>query len=133
MNEEKQNGRLGRPFCFSSKVRPHVGGGILRLLDRLGVYRQVDVITHKHAARFEGHVPGEAEVLAVQLGCSMEPYDLATPGRLALAVEGRVERNLAGHVAHCQVAINNVLVIALALDACTLEGSGWPLLCVKEI
>lgn len=53
---------LPHPSCGALLAVPCLLG-----LDELYVQRDGDIFTHKHTAGFQGGVPGEAEVLAVDL------------------------------------------------------------------
>src|SRR5437879_6401996 len=62
--------------------------------DRLEVDLDLDVVAEQETTRLEPLVPGQVEVLAVQLRLGGEADPAIAPGILALAVEAGVERDL---------------------------------------
>src|SRR5579875_1860705 len=92
--------RLPRGFCSTADA-------FLRCLNELGVDRKRYFVAHQHAAAFKRSVPGEAEVLAIDLrrrrnaDAQIAPWVLA---RRAQAFDGKGYRP--GHPADGQVALN---------------------------
>jgi hypothetical protein len=54
-----------------------------RLLDRLDLQRQLDLVAHQHAAGLQRLVPLQAELAPVDAGRCAEARALAAPGVLA--------------------------------------------------
>src|SRR5688500_14832965 len=106
--------------------------GALRLLAGLEVKVDLDLVADDETAGFEGDVPGQAVVLAVELEVGAVADDLVAPGRPAAAVVLGLEGDRSGDVADGQVAGDTHVAAGERLDPGRAEGDRRPLLGVEE-
>lgn len=92
-----------------------------------------DLLADEDAAGFEGHVPVEAEILAVDGGFDGQAGALHAVEVFELALIFGIEGDGLCDAVHCQVASYAVLVAAERLDVRAFEGDEWILFRVKEI
>src|SRR5690606_37106429 len=84
--------------------------------DGLTVDKDTDLVGHEHAARLEGLVPGQTEVLPVDLRGSGEAQLLLAPRVLSASRLLGLEDDRACHTADRQLAGDAVLRVAEALE-----------------
>src|ERR1700757_1664980 len=103
-------------------------------LHELDVKSNGDFLTHENPTRLECSVPGQSEVLSIDLcGCRDRDSRVA-PGVFA----GRRwtfhrKADLAGYPVNGKLAFDRQLSIPDDTDAFGFEGQGWKLLDIKEI
>src|SRR3954447_12314511 len=102
------------------------------LEDRLDLDLDADLLADKDSAGLERDVPGDAEVLAVHLRLGREHRSLSAPGVAGVALEGHLERDLAGHAVDGQVAEEDT-VSALPLRALAAERGFGVLLDIEQL
>jgi len=106
---------------------------------RLGLYeldieRNGHVLTNQNAARFERSVPGQAEILSVDLGGSGNRNSRVAPGILGgWRWPFHHKANLVGYAMDGQIAFDRQLSIPDDSDALGFEVQGRKLLHIKEI
>jgi uncharacterized protein (TIRG00374 family) len=105
------------------------GSGLQAGLDLEG---DGDLVADDGAAAFEGHVDGDAEVLAVEDGGGFEAGDRAVAHAGVDAAEFEGEFDGAGDAVEGEVALDHV-VVALGADGGGGEGGGGVLLGVEEV
>src|SRR5690349_941562 len=104
----------GGPLTPYAVSGPPFHQAALRLADRLGLDLELHLLADQHATGLQRLVPGDAEVLAVDLGGGGEADDLLAPGAHGQALELDVQRHLAGHAADGELA-GELEVLALRL------------------
>src|SRR6476661_4153563 len=92
----------------------------------------LDVVADGQSAALEQHVPGQAEIAAIDLALRAEARSLATPRILRLPLELDVEGDLSRYVADRQVA-GELELVPVSLDTRALEPDIGVLLDVEEI
>jgi hypothetical protein len=103
-------------------------------LHKLSVQSDGDVVTHQNSSGLESYVPGQAEVLATDLGARRDPNSGVPPGIL-----GRRrwpfhrKPDLARHPADGQVAFHRQFFLTHDSDVRRLEVQGGKLFNVEEI
>jgi len=90
-------------------------------------------MAHEQSAAFEGNVPFQTEVFAVDARFSGEPGHLLAQWILASSVEGGLEDDLARDVLDRQVANHSILVVVPTVDATALERNDGVSLRVEKI
>src|SRR3954447_24414614 len=95
---------LARP---SSRV-PHPSLGRLHQLD---VDRELDVLAYDEAAGLERLIPGEAELLAVDLALRLEAHPLAAPRVLAATLELGIECHFVRLIADREITDEGELAV----------------------
>src|SRR5260370_13785060 len=94
-------------------------------------YLELDLVAEDEPARLQALVPGQVEVLAVQLGLSVETHASIAPWILALAVEAGVERHFLGDAMDGQITDHLEVRRLLALDLLALASDGGIIRYVK--
>src|SRR5947209_10746422 len=90
--------------------------GVLALLDGLNLEVELQDVTYHPAAGFEGGIPGETEVLSIQLAFGRQPNDLLAVWSRVVAIQRAVQIDFTGNAVNRQVAVHLELVIAEVLD-----------------
>src|SRR5689334_5961060 len=109
-------------------LRPALG-----LLNQLHLDRHLDIVAEEPAAGLECLVPGEAELLPVDLPLRLEAHPLTAPRILAAALELGVERDFLRLIADREIADQLELAIDVALDALARERHRRKALDVEEV
>src|SRR2546422_2537045 len=105
------------------------------LAGRDGLDSQFDTgrLADEEAAGFESHVPGEPEVLAVDLGGCAEANALVAHGGGAATVEVDLQGDGPGRAVHGQIAHELPGVVAQWPHRGRCEGDRWVVLHVEEV
>src|SRR5207244_2315706 len=120
-------------WCRSHSKRAWSGDRGLGGRDGLNGQFDAGGLADKNSAGFESHVPGEAEVFAVDVGGGAEPDALVAERGGAAAVEVDLQRDGLGRAVHRQVADQLPGVVAQWVHAGRREGDSGVLLGVEEV
>ena len=112
--------REHRPWC-------------LRRFDQLDVESDAHILSDEDATGFEGGIPGETKIFAVNLGGGGEADACVAPGifrRLADVFDGQDHR--LGDITDGEVS-RDCKAVALAFNVRGFEGHGREFFCVEEV
>src|SRR4051812_19315248 len=96
---------------------PAIGSPCLGLLDGAHVEGDLHLVAHQDATRFEGHVPGQAEVFAADGGLAGEADPLVAEGVGRESLEVHLELDRTRGATNREVARHDEVVAALVADA----------------
>src|SRR5690606_35138623 len=120
----------GDPGRGAARFRDRAASG---LADGLALDLDRDLLADEHAAGLQGDVPGQAEVLTVDLGLRGEAEDVGAERAAPRALELDVEVDRAGHILDRQLTGEHKRVPAVRLDAGAPVREGRVLLDVQEV
>jgi hypothetical protein len=102
-------------------ITHHLSSLSLRLLDRFDIELDLDILADQEAAGLERCIPGQVEVLAVDLGPGGPGSDLGAEWGLATALIFGFQRDRASDAADRQIAVNSVCVTAFEVQKYTCQ------------